>query len=238
MVRSIINFLILFSLYSIVNSIKLECAFENFGNLYYCSVKVTFEIISKDDRTITGISVHKDGKGDKDVLALKASSITIKFMPKGLEHIFSKLHMIDISETGLEEITKDDLAPFGNKLKELRLESNEIKSIEADFLSENPNVVSVILSKNKITIVEAGALSTLKKLEYIGFAKNPCHSVEDYYDDEEMQAILLEIESKCAKPIEEVKNPMVDEIIAACKDLTSQLIKIDEKVDRSCMSSQ
>lgn len=158
-----------------VESITLECKFEestSFG--YTCEVEF-ITITSKIDRTITEVTGnHENNNKNDDVKYFKAQNQNVEFFPLELTKIFKNLESVEISESNLSEIHSSDLQQFGEKLKELTMGSNKIKIIEADLFKFNENLESIDLAFNQIYFIESQVFNGLDKLTKLYLDENSC----------------------------------------------------------------
>lgn len=138
------NFLIFFILILVQKSqsIIIECEYEfsdYFG--YFCKVQNAQLITSEFDRDITGIKgKHNETQGDDKVVGFAAYDSVIKFFPKHLTKFFRNLANIRITNSSLEDITKEDLRQFGDKLNIFGLTNNPLTTIENDLFEFNKNL--------------------------------------------------------------------------------------------------
>jgi hypothetical protein len=123
----------------------------------------------------------------------------IKFFPKNLTNFFKNLEIVQIHNSNIKTITKDDLKQFNGKLKALQLQGNEIEVIESSLFDDNKNLEMFWVYNNKIKLVEEGAFNGLANLNCLLFSLNPC---TDYKDDAEdslsmVLAVIRSVERKC-----------------------------------------
>lgn len=213
-----IKFLLISSLISLVELITLECDYQmDTYKDYTCFAKSSFEVNSKNDRTIDDVvGTHMDGKSNADVVAFGSKDHTIKFFPKGLEKFFPKLQVIDIENSELQEITSEDLAPLGNNLKTLYIANNEIEDIEHNTFQLNPELVSVSLKGNHVKYVGPGAFTKLANLAVLQFDDNICYSDSVHDNAEKVNIFAHEIEKECTRNNE--KN-IVNDIHESLSDI-------------------
>lgn len=231
--------------FTIIKSIKLECKFyikkwdsfygPNTEDHYCCSAGSSFTITSKDDRSITEvIGTHLPGKTANDVEMFKVLYSTVKYFPLGIEKFFPKVKIVTLNNTKLEEISQEDVRPFGAELISLWLWDNNLKSIDGNLFEFNPNLQKIDLDKNQINYVGHFALSRLKKLNEIYFQFNDCHSEKVVNDSNAALILAKTIESKCnisqsskiLRKIEESKNELKNK----SDDIKSQIMKMQLKM--------
>lgn len=218
--------LILSTIFSFAEFLILDCIFEfNAFKDYTCFATESFEINSEDDRTITEVEGnHAEGKTNGDVKAFGARDITIKYFPKDLQKFFPQVAIIDIENSELQEITREDVAPFGSKLTTLFLAENEIENIEADTFTENTNLVSVSLNRNHIKYVGTGVFSKLSNLAVLQFEDNICFSLILHDEPEHVNIVAHEIEAGCTKDNQNNIVRDIQESLTDVKDVIDGLM--------------
>lgn len=180
-----------------VHSVHLACRFRNDNEGYCCDVE-SLEISSKDDRQLTSMEgAWKDGKDNDQVKYFYADNRIVKFMPRDLEMIFSNLEKIAITNAKLTEVSREDLKPWGDKLKKVWFNGNDITAIPADLFKHNPNLEFISLQRNKITQVFDGTFENLNQLATLYFDGNKCHDGNAMDDKEGVTKLISEIEKKC-----------------------------------------
>lgn len=160
---------------NLVTSVIIHCDYKD-GSTYGYKCDISYlQIISKDDRNITGITgSHKIGKSNADVKFLHSNAKIINFFPKNIENFFKNLETIWINNAKMQEISGEDLKVF-TKLKRFSLGYNEIEVLSSDVFKFNGNLEWIDVESNRIKHVETGALSSLKSLKEMYFHGNACH---------------------------------------------------------------
>lgn len=199
--KFLIIFLFLFQiLISTSNSFKLEVKCFEFESTGYRCVSRNFQIISKDDRTVTEVNaVHEEGKTNKDVKDFSSFDENLNFFPLKIAKFFTNLESFKITRGGLKEISGNDLKQFGEKLKKISLEGNEIQKIEKNLFESNKNIEMILMGENKIEKIEKGSFDGLEKLMKLSLEDNPCTSDSDraMNDRDAVKYLIEEIEEKC-----------------------------------------
>lgn len=172
-----LNFLTILSIFTIVcESITLDC---NFGvdssHGYTCDVQNPILITSSEDRLISEARGQHDlGKSNDDVKVFRSGNNQINFFPRGLTNVLKNIDTVWIYNGGLQEITKEDLKPFGGNLRNFFISQNSIEFITSDLLKFNRNLEHLIVNYNQISHIDSGAFDGLEKLHSIDFTVNPC----------------------------------------------------------------
>lgn len=196
------KFFLLFEFILIFLNIKVESVMLNcrpntptYG-VYRCETLKDFSIMSSDDRNITEVQIdHERGKNNSDIKGFYAFRTIIHFFPRGLTEFFDSIEQVEINAARLEEISKDDLEQFGDKLKKLALPRNSIKAIELDLFEFNTNLQIINLSYNEIHHIDNGVFGRLKLIE-LDLLSNPCISLYANYRSRLSYKIKI-IEYKC-----------------------------------------
>lgn len=189
----------LFFLPTFAHSIRLECNYIKSPKNYICNAADSFQITSIDDRKITELTgVHSKEKCIKDVRVLKFENIKMFYFPTGVTNYFDVIWDILIDNTGLREITHDDLKPFGKNLRTLNITNCDIKKLNADLFIDTPFVDRILFNNDQIETVESGIFSNLKaRIFKISFI-NPCLNLGEIdRDEDDMKSEFDEIESSC-----------------------------------------
>lgn len=187
----------------------LECEFKvnTYYGLYGCYVVNDHELIrGENDREILRFRGRSlDGKSAKDVTLFFAEKKKIKFFPRGLTNHFKNIVYVSIGEAELQELTKEDLQPFGDKLKFLLMGGNKIEYLEKDLFSFNPNVEMINFSGNEIRHIDNAAFNGLKKVHTLFLQGNFCTDDSD---------LLWVLPDRIPKLISKVQASCKDEKIA------------------------
>lgn len=110
-----------------------------------------------------------------NVTKLFIENQTMHFIPVKLKEYFPKITEIQIVNSQLKEVAKEDLESFRD-LKVLRIVGNDIEEIKADlFYGHSRNILREIdLSDNQIKSIAKNSFKNLNKLEVINLENNKC----------------------------------------------------------------
>jgi hypothetical protein len=165
---------------SLVGAITVECEFrdDDWGGGKYgyeCFVK-SINITSKNNRTITEvIGTHIGNRSNCDVVQFDSRVPILNYFPLNLENIFPNIETIVVANFGdLQELSAEDLKPFGLKLKHLFLGENSLQAIDFDLFRYNPNLELFAWYMNKIRHIDDGAFDNLPKLSNVLFLDEKC----------------------------------------------------------------
>lgn len=199
-----LNLILIFIIFCrITSSIILECKYFNHpGYGYYCGIENRELRSLSEFREITEVQgQHLEGKFNDDVKSLWSNNVKINFLPQNITKFFKNLETIQIYNGILKEITKNDLKEFGDNLKNLWLDENEIEVIKFDLFEFNKNLESISFSDNKIKIIEDQAFDRLEYLKEFFLQFNPCTTENDKVDFKNREKIkeLIKIVEKICK---------------------------------------
>ena len=115
---------------------------------YTCYVR-SFKKPSTDDvfvRRVTG--QHLNGLKNFDIKSFYSSSNFFTSFPKNLDKFFKNLNAIFIQDSSISTLTRNDLQPFGSKLKHFVFIHNPIEVIPADLFEDTKNLEYINLKDN------------------------------------------------------------------------------------------
>jgi hypothetical protein len=196
-------------------SVVLDCGFKTLEHIewtrifkYRCDVEKSL-LIKEANREITEVrGQHENSKNNDDVLIFSTYKKTCNYLPRGITNYFKNIERIVGSYANLQEISKVDLKPFGNKLTRLYLDNNKIKFLENDLFEFNRKLEVVHLQDNEITHIEDGAFKSIY-VNWMNLHRNPCTSDDDNIveeDDEEFYGrsdfyrLVAKVEASCKDP--------------------------------------
>ncbi|KAG5667488.1 hypothetical protein PVAND_015468 [Polypedilum vanderplanki] len=87
------------------------------------------------------------------------------YLPRGFKRYFIEIKRLEIKESHLKELSRDDLAQFP-ELWDLSVPYNDITTIESDLLDMNPKIQHLNLRHNRITFI-AEKIEKMTNLELI-----------------------------------------------------------------------
>lgn len=172
----LVNFLVIFGVFVVGSeSVVVECKYGVYISGYCCDVQNSELITSKTDREISEVrGQHLSGRNNDDVKFFYSDNKKVNFFPRGLTKFFKNIETFQIADGKLQEITKEDLKEFGEKLKILLVYRNKIEVIEGDLFEFNKNLERIEIDLNKIIHIDSGTFDKLEKLHTIDFGPNPC----------------------------------------------------------------
>lgn len=214
-------------------AIVIECDFKDSYFGYKCEAKTLLITARDGDRFVKRIyGQNLERKSYENTKVFYSGYMTVNYFPHNLENVLAGLETIQIDHANLKEITSSDLRPFGAKLRNLWLGSNDIEVIQSDLFDFNPNIEWIFLENNKIKNVESGAFGKLRKLQNLNFINNPCHSGEA--SDQSLVAFLIaNIEFKCEQTSYMLKKYQ-KEILKELSDMRAEILHLKRKLEQTC----
>lgn len=122
------------------------------------SDSTVFSVLHSNKTEITELS---------DIKALELSNAKLHFIPHGIRKHFPSLKFLIIEFCGLLSVNKENLKEFGDSLKELYLQRNNLISIDADLFEYNPNLLVFVLDDNPIRHIDPEFYTNLRNLKKI-----------------------------------------------------------------------
>ncbi|KAG5670805.1 hypothetical protein PVAND_001043 [Polypedilum vanderplanki] len=173
--------LALFTFFNKINAIQINCDFSRsdpwteVGVIYYCAMTNNVFEMTPENSEVTQINgMHYNFKTNKEVLGFWAEAVNMLYFPKNLNVHFENLIAVGFENTGMSEVHKEDLQPFGEKLTFFRLSGTNLQIIEKDLFIYNPNLRTVVLQRNKIRQIDPFVFDNLHHLKYLSLKSNYC----------------------------------------------------------------
>lgn len=107
------------------------------------------------------------------------------FLPKNMEKFFPILRKLDVVNSGLLELTQQDLSVFPN-LRSIDMKRNNLVSLDKNLFEKNEMITSIDFRYNKLQFIAADAFKPLKHLAYAWFEGNVCVSKDDWMSEGEL----------------------------------------------------
>lgn len=153
---------------------KMFCNFKSPDrkNIYSCTASGM--ITSKADFTYSVIKgSHDENKNDSDVKMFSAENKIMNFIPTNMAKYFNNIEVIVIKNSGLKELTHDDINGFKH-LKKLFLENNSLQIIEKETFAGNSHLEKISLKGNKIVMIDSEAFQGVAGLRVLLLQENNC----------------------------------------------------------------
>lgn len=98
----------------------------------------------------------------------------------GLSKFFPELHSIEIINSGLVILAKENLQQFGENLLEINFSNNFLTELESDLFEFNPKVTKAVFDGNKLKFIGENFLSNIQRKMTLNFYDNDC--VDEKFD--------------------------------------------------------
>lgn len=166
----------------IVAGFDIDCSYRTDSVWDYgCDVKSINFTYGSDCRTGKIIGQHDEEKSNDDVKFINITLDTLKLLPRGLHKKFPNLEILYLNTIKLNQITRDDLKSFGNKLKILSIVKSSILNIDKNLFNSTRNVKFLHIESPKMENIHDKAFDpVMENLESLA-VNFPCvgHQVED-----------------------------------------------------------
>ena len=201
---------------------KIKCRFTEFffihGETFYgCEIE-NHQI--PEDRELKFIGKHLNGKTNYDVQDIKFKDCNITKVPQGLQRIFPNLKVLDINNSKLKKISKNDLIEY-KYLKILVFNDNDLEYLPGDLFDYFEFLTHIEFDRNKLSVIEPNILDNLHKLTNVSFASNPnynnWYSIHQIYEPN--------------ATIQEIKDDLRDKYFSRFKFLQDLKDSADELED-------
>jgi hypothetical protein len=159
--------------FSLTQAMVIDCYFSNYGfsdfpgSMYTCSRPNI-----SGSGSVSEINGHSYGKSNYDVGGFYVSEQPLVEIPKGLGNFFRNLKHFRIYKTNISSISSSDIQ--FPKLMYFYAQYNKIISVDGDLFENNPNLVQIDFTNNKIQHVGHDLLTGLNDLKLVNFFMNPC----------------------------------------------------------------
>lgn len=125
------------------------------------------------------------------ITALKIDGAVVNFLSSGIKSHFTSLKGLQIRQSGLLSVSKEDLRQFGNSLEMLSLSINKLISINLDLLDYNPNLRAIYLNDNPLRYIQENFFTNLKNLKNLKFVNlERVNCMSQYFDTSKLGHIL------------------------------------------------
>ncbi|KAL7011208.1 hypothetical protein ACKWTF_014159 [Chironomus riparius] len=152
----------------------IDCDFTNPASLEWseilcCSVNNNLSIKNEDTNISIMTPIPTECQG------FSAIYKEIHYFPIGIEKFITNLKGLRITNSGLLEISSNNLEPFTN-LTVLDLKRNKIEILERNLFKFNQKLKFVDLDENVIKIIDPTAFNGLNSLELPKFGEHQCNN--------------------------------------------------------------
>jgi hypothetical protein len=161
---------------SLTSGLTIDCRYYDrdwvvSGNLYTCAGKV---VATDVGRNVTGVSQnHLAGRSNANVGGIEIFYQPITAMPSNIARFFGNIRAIELKETKINRLTKEDLKPFP-MLEVFACWFSRLETIDGDVFESNHKLQHLNLNENLLTNIGPNILTPLPLLHTVGFGKNLC----------------------------------------------------------------
>jgi len=173
---------LLLAIGALSSAINLDCTyvavgFDQIGGVYYSHLN-NMKITSLYEE-ITGVTgTHISGHNNDGVKGFNVNGQTCHFLPMKIENTFKNLEALQVHNSGLKQIKKEDLKPF-YKLRGLWMRENQLEVLEKDLFMYNTQLELIMMNDNKIKHIDGSLIDLqVQKLVLFSLQNNVCINIE------------------------------------------------------------
>lgn len=109
-------------------------------------------------------------------LRIETKIHSVKFVPAGIKKKFPNLLAIEIKNSGLIHLEREDLRQFGVDLDRAQFEFNLLTALESNLFEFNPSIKCIKFNGNPFKFIDPALIINLKKfkLEFAQFQNSTC----------------------------------------------------------------
>jgi hypothetical protein len=187
------------SSFAVCAAFNLQCKFEH-RQLYEiaksssCLVQNLTLLCMDQITTINGLSQYDFAK-EESIKTIEMKNQNLRVFPSGLESFSRDIEAIQVYNSPLREIKKENIGVF-RKLKRLLIENCELESLDGDLFQSNSEIRRVSFKGNKIKAIGAEIFKSNQFLNYVDLANNLCIH-RDFKSHTEVVEFQLEVNLMC-----------------------------------------
>jgi Leucine-rich repeat (LRR) protein len=160
---------------------ELNCIFTDQSwlmsnhNIIRYTCEITDASITQSGTEISRcIGEHLPNRTNNYVTAIRFEETTVHYFPQGVHNIFPNLKALEISGTGLKEISREDLIGLEN-IEDLVLDNNQLTSLPSDLFAEMKSLKEISIFHNKLEFISSKLLEPIvgNELTYVDLRANP-----------------------------------------------------------------
>lgn len=156
---------------------KLICSYKKFdwkgfGSLYTCDV--TSKVLAADDVVTEVSDAHILNLTNDDVHAFRVMNLVWNYVPKYISKFFPNILTLQVWNSKLLSITKDDLAGLNN-LIHINLYQNKLQTLDENTFEDLQLLEAIYLSSNQISFIFPGTFARLQSLKILHADQNRIH---------------------------------------------------------------
>ena len=201
---------------------ELHCIFysQNFDASYNCYRCLITNREIPVNKKLKLIGQHENNKTNENVTHVEFNNCKVKKIPQDLMKTFSNLKVLNILNSELRTICKEDLIGYEN-VERLICDFNEIEYLPGNLFEDFQNLELISFRGNELKIIEPNILDSLQNLQHVNIRDNPnyskCYSILSCKDSNaELDDVKIQIVEKffnlnseiVEKFIKNLKNPI------------------------------
>lgn len=147
----------------------------------FMRLETTSYLIVESPLTIVRQVVSENGftvdTSDVELLKVETRVNSMKFLPAGIKKKFPKLTAIEIFQSGLTHLEREDMRQFGDDLMHANFWKNSLTALEGDLFEFNPNLKHISFVENPLKFIDANLfqkIRTLKVVKEVQFGRTKC----------------------------------------------------------------
>lgn len=190
-------FLLILSFASTTLTLRINCDYVAKQSVISECVAYDLEV-KHSNETVTSISGNLPGVIDYETIKtfrVKFSPL-LEFIPSGIEKFFPNIEEIIISQSGLTNLTQDNLKNFSN-LRSLILNNNKLEHLDSDVFEFNDKIEEIDLGENRIKVLRVESLKVLKNLKKIDLSNNQCIN-QTAENQLELKRLKIKLSENCS----------------------------------------
>jgi hypothetical protein len=164
---------------------------------------------------VTGLLNHNKTKDD--VKFLNVTSKQLRYFPTGMAYVFKNIEILHVSCPKIRHISRDDLRPFGKRLKHLALPRSAIASIGNVFES-TPNVEYFHIESLNMENVDYQTFETIRDKLNTLIVNFPCTGYQLLDEKREILHLIDGMKSSCFHEMYRAT------IFVGCKNFSNRIV--------------
>lgn len=164
----------------------------------------------KDNEIVTSIKgTPVAGNTNGMVKGLGIYSQSINFMPRGFGNFFPNLLGLELANSNLKVIRRQDLSSF-KLLQVIVMHGNRLESLELDTFAENPDIAFIYLPNNDFKQLDPKTFDVIPKLYHLDLTSNRCIN-KAATNLQQVAELKKEIGSKCKTTQNRITEAVADQ---------------------------
>lgn len=137
-----------------------------------------------------------------NIEALDIQETDMKFIPKGIKTVCPRLKALNLRNTGLMSMKREDFTPFGSELEYVSFRANNIIALDSDIFADNPNIKFISFQSNRLRFIEPEFFENARKLTQLAALNMiDCTCISKYYTSNSLSEFNERSEDyKCNDP--------------------------------------